>query len=121
MIFKIPVDVYRTVVFVMVDVTDEQARALCKREGVLLENLKGMDLPDWAAGVTLCDDTTRLAFVRLQSDSPPEVVAHEFLHAAFWLLHSTGMLLDASSEEAYCYLLSYLIEEYHKKIKPRNS
>lgn len=44
-------------------------------------------------------------------------IAHECLHATFYILDYVGMSLDAGSEEAYTYLLGYLVGEVNKLIK----
>jgi hypothetical protein len=42
-----------------------------------------------------------------------EIIAHEAFHAAHWILQKQGLWLTDSSEEAYAYLIQFIV----KKIK----
>lgn len=43
------------------------------------------------------------------------VIAHEVLHATFWVLKEKGLTLDDSSEEAYTYFIEWLTREIVKR------
>lgn len=43
------------------------------------------------------------------------VIAHEVLHAAYWVLKEKGLTLDDSSEEAYAYFTEWLVREIVKR------
>jgi len=45
------------------------------------------------------------------------ILCHEAFHAASYLLDEIGCELDVSSEESYAYVLSYIVEEFLKKVK----
>lgn len=45
------------------------------------------------------------------------VIAHECFHATAYILDYVGINLAGESEEAYSYLLGYLVEEVNKLIK----
>ena len=40
-----------------------------------------------------------------------DIVVHECLHATFWGLCRRGLNLNEESEEAFCYVLQFLIKE----------
>ena len=44
----------------------------------------------------------------------PAVTAHEMLHASSYILNAIGVPFTDDTEEVYCYLLGYLIEETTK-------
>ncbi len=44
------------------------------------------------------------------------VLSHEALHMVRWCLESRGMRLCDKSEEAYNYLLGYVVTEIHKRL-----
>jgi hypothetical protein len=41
-------------------------------------------------------------------------VVHECLHGVFRQLESKGMVLNESTQETYCYLLGWMVEQIHK-------
>jgi hypothetical protein len=43
--------------------------------------------------------------------SDPTAIVHELLHATFKCMRSRGITLSEESEEAFCYMQSYLYEE----------
>lgn len=45
------------------------------------------------------------------------LIAHEAFHAACFILNHIGMQLTRESEEAYAYLIGYLVDEIHKAKK----
>ena len=47
------------------------------------------------------------------------VVAHELLHATIHILKHANMRLNEGSEEAYTYLLGYLVEQFWLKVPPQ--
>lgn len=46
----------------------------------------------------------------------PGLVSHECLHATCYIMDYVGIPLTEHSEEAYTYLLSYLVDEVYKVI-----
>lgn len=53
------------------------------------------------------------------SNRNPEFIAHECLHAAFWTMESRGIVLSYSSEEAFTYMLQFLVAEVHTYLQKR--
>lgn len=45
------------------------------------------------------------------------LIAHECFHATRYILEYVGITLEESSEEAFAYLLGYLVEEVDKLVK----
>jgi len=45
------------------------------------------------------------------------VLAHECFHAIYFLLDKIGITIDGSSDELVAYMLEYLTNEIHKKLK----
>jgi hypothetical protein len=50
----------------------------------------------------------------------PSIIAHEMLHACVAILNGRGLNLTPNSEEAYTYLLEYLVEQTHKRLEKIN-
>jgi hypothetical protein len=42
-------------------------------------------------------------------DKLPEIIAHECFHAVHWVLKEKGIILSDDSEEAYAYLIQFLM------------
>lgn len=52
------------------------------------------------------------------STSDTAVIAHEALHAVYWILKRKGLTLDEPSEEAYTYYLEWLVREIQNRMRP---
>lgn len=46
----------------------------------------------------------------------PCIIAHESFHATTHILKSAGVKFSANSEEAFAYLIAYLVREIHRKL-----
>lgn len=56
-------------------------------------------------------------FIGFEKDKiKPGLVAHECLHATCYILDYVGISLTEESEEAYTYLISYLVNEVYKLV-----
>lgn len=56
-------------------------------------------------------------YIGFQKDKlKPSLIAHECLHATCYILDYVGIKLTEESEEAYTYLVGYLIDEVYKLI-----
>lgn len=49
------------------------------------------------------------------------IIAHEALHATFFILSSRGLKYSQKSEEAYTYLIQFIIDQIYKLIKTSNT
>lgn len=96
-------------------------------EDVLFKRLKkgGIEDSEWE-GVKMSITTTartimfpgNQTLIRLKSPLSPGIVAHEAFHAAVYILDRVGMKLQIeTSDEAYAYLLNYIVDEIYKGAK----
>lgn len=62
------------------------------------------------------DDGIKYPFIVFNKESVTshEVVAHEALHATAFILEDSGINFCEETEEAYAYLLGYIVGEIHK-------
>lgn len=117
MIFKIHVDIYKTDVHVIIDETDEASMKYLKK--VAGSDTEFIIMRSQAEAVTVRHECG-LCFVRLRKDYLISTVAHEMLHCVFYILNGKGMEYNDGSEEAYTYLLEYLMYCFDKKTKNKN-
>ena len=59
-------------------------------------------------------NNTPVGIIRCLKRNIPEL-AHECLHATFWIMEDVGMELNRGSEEAYCYTQMMLMSEILKR------
>lgn len=111
--FKIPVEIYRTEVHVIYNESDEDALKYYSKFGGDFKS--GVILGDHTEARCICD-SSGIVFVRFKENPEHSTVAHEFLHATFFILNDRGLSLEAGSEEAYAYLLGYLLDKFYSKI-----
>lgn len=115
--FKIPVDIYKTSVIIVVGESDEVASKYFKRFYLDDEGIQGMcyDMGIGTEARTTLSDS-RLCYVRFGENPTPECVAHELMHVTFDILRKVGISHTWESEESYAYLLGYLVKEFYRKI-----
>ena len=53
--------------------------------------------------------------IRFGNNPGPGVIAHEVFHAVEFLFDKIGMKLTHKSDEAYAYLIQYVVEEIYEK------
>jgi hypothetical protein len=56
----------------------------------------------------------QLWFMWIGNANDPSLVAHEALHIATWILKERGLKMNKGSEEAYTYLMQYIIEQFNE-------
>ena|SRR5690554_5970730 len=116
MIFKIPVEIYKTDVWVYVDEPPESVRKhYLSKVGRLDDMADALAIPDGTEARTILH-RSRLNFISFGADPTPECIAHESLHVALSILREVGFRLTWKSEEAACYLLGYLVKKIHEKL-----
>lgn len=49
----------------------------------------------------------------------PDTICHEMFHATAHILGTRGMALSPSSEEAYAYMIGFLVGETHSQLNKR--
>lgn len=113
MIFKIPIPIYKTHVWIYLDEDTDSCRRHYRRN-VGLENIDALDFDDTTEARVIFH-TSGCCFIRFRKDPSAATVAHEFLHVTIEVLRYRGLALVHESEEAYTYLLAYLVQEFYKR------
>jgi hypothetical protein len=112
MIKKITFDTYPITLYVFINQTDEDILAYMEKEEIdnieLINDILGFQENEHAL-FAYVDNYSNIA-IRLRDLSKAEIVAHEALHATAFILRFVGIRFTKSSEEAYAYLLQYIIE-----------
>lgn len=121
--FIIPLVIYPLDVMVSYNEADDVFFRRLKKYVVSDTELKDCQLTD-------CDDARTIMTEKNQTIirfKPPRrgdrnrflgVVAHECFHAASYVMYKVGMKLEIEvSDEAYSYLIQYLVQEICKKLK----
>lgn len=112
MIKKITFDTYPITLYVFINQTDEDILAYMEKEEIdnieLINDLMGLQDNEHAK-FTYADNYSNIA-IRFRDLSKQEIVAHEALHATAYIMRFVGIRFTKSSEEAYAYLLQYIIE-----------
>lgn len=106
---------------VSIDESDDDLLKKLLRHCVTKEECKDLlDMPDTCRGrcVILPSNQTVIRLKRqLRKYDMMDVVSHECFHAAAFILDRIGMKLELYySDEAYAYLLSFLVKEITKKL-----
>jgi len=76
------------------------------------------DYPVCKARATLFDTRIILIRFRYLQSVDNGTIAHELFHATDYVLNGIGVVYDRdSSDEAYTYLLNYLVDQFYAKVK----
>ena len=116
MIFKIQIPIYKSSIWVYVG---ESTESIMKHAN----KTYGKSTPDDFFDLDDETDARVLVYkgcpraVIFKGDVTPSIVSHEMLHVTCSLLNSRGLGFSEDSEEAFCYLLEYLVKEFYKKVK----
>lgn len=112
MIKKITFDTYPIQLYVFINENDEDILAYMDKEDIpeLVEDI--LDLEESDEALFAYKDTSRIA-IRLRSLNKPEYITHEAFHATCYIMRYVGIRLSKSSEEAYAYLLQYIVENIY--------
>lgn len=79
------------------------------------EKLSQKTLDDMNGGRASCSCNGSHVVLRFDEKRPPvDIIAHEALHATIGIMEHTGIKLDDSSDEAYTYLLGYIVKLIHE-------
>lgn len=124
LIVKIPVPIYESSVILSYNHTDEEIIELIEnnedyintnsKEG-FVKWIKDYDKP--FAGLHITNDFNHLIRIAEMENQKELVntVAHELLHYLSSMLRFRGLHLTEETEESYCYLQGYLMEEVYEK------
>jgi hypothetical protein len=115
MIFKISIDIYKTHVWCYVGITDEEAIEHYRRR-VGPKDSECLVLDNGVEARCIIHKNGSF-FCRFQENPTVGTVTHELLHVVMETLRHRGLTPVWESEEAYTYLISYLITEFYRKSK----
>lgn len=81
------------------------------------------DIAEYRTAEGMCVSTLKgsMIFLKKWNGTPHchAVLAHEVVHAARQILGSCGVVEDAGTEEALCYLVDHILERLLKELMPR--
>lgn len=96
-------------------------------DDILFKKLKSGGIEDHELTVCEMSNTNRARTIIFQSNQTlirfktplrHGIIAHEAFHATAYILERVGMKLEIEvSDEAYAYLLNYIVDEIYKKVK----
>lgn len=112
-VIEIPVDIYHTTVYVANNRKDfDDLDRYILREKYEQENL----VCDGISKTYFNDGGNQISVVGIFGKRK-SVIAHEFSHAAFHILGRVGIVIEQdSANEAFTYLLSYLMDRYDEEM-----
>jgi hypothetical protein len=121
----IPLVVYPFDVLLSIDQEDKQLINYCVKGGVSKEELEEaemLNLPETtkAKAVMFQNNLTliRLKTIEVEKCELQGYIAHEAFHITTFIMQTIGMKFSLKySDEAYAYLLGYLVQEINKRIK----
>lgn len=114
---KIPIKIYPYTVYFCHTLTYNQYKKKIKRLGYTCTTTESYF--DSIYGLTSCYNQDIVIYVKTKPAKSNELsmISHEVLHAVIYIMKEVGMVLSYDSEEAYCYLLSYLTEQIYDYLK----
>lgn len=110
--FQFEVPIYNNIINVVVGEDYDEFLAFLKSHK--LRWASKWELGSKADAVT--NNTKNGIIIRFKDNPPPGDIAHEAFHAVFMILHDAGMVPSTDSEEAYAYLIDYVVSNIHKGI-----
>lgn len=112
-IFKIiPVEIYCTEIVVSIGQTDDEIFDECKKrwewdkyEDTVISAVSCQSLANFSFN-------SKMLMIRFKEKEPKDgLIAHEAFHASFRILNSIGLNPSYETEEAYAYLLDYIVNK----------
>jgi hypothetical protein len=97
--YKIEVDVYHKDIGLLIFESKEELNSYSELEG---------DFDYNAATTVINGDVTMLFALDVVHVG---TVAHECFHAAYWYLNGKGLVISDDSEEAYAYMIDFLVDK----------
>ena len=117
---KINVDIYKTEILLFGSY--EELERYCKKYGVMMEERSHYGLAasiensEGLAGVLVDKEGRADYFIAIREKCIGNL-AHECLHAAFFILENVGVEISFTNQEAVTYLFQYIFEEALLKLK----
>lgn len=120
---KIKLDVYDRDVFVLLNYTPKETRNYINKSEIPDKNKEAFlkffpDDLEQAKGTHIGNGVYSIITLDSYNDLPDLIntITHEASHCTFRMLEHAGMKLGSKSEEAYTYLLGYIVEETYRGI-----
>jgi hypothetical protein len=112
----IPIEIYCTELVVSIGQTDDEIFDECKKrwewdkyESVVISSVSSQSLANFSSN-------SKMFMIRFKEKEPKDgLIAHEAFHAAFRILNSIGLNPSYETEEAYAYLLDYIVNKIKEK------
>lgn len=120
--FQIEIGTYRRWILVCVNETNDEVERLLTESGFTESEIKkaASAEPDSVSAAMTYVFGNRNCLVRFKVEEPTpdfhDCVAHEAFHCAAGILDYVGVKLGSKSEEAYAYLLGYIVKEIYEKL-----
>ena len=118
--FIIPLVIYPFDIMVSIDESDKQLAEELKKFGIKKNLLGAISMPKTGSGKCIMFESNR-TLIRLKRGNDKNLfiskIAHESLHAVSFIFQVIGIKLTDESEEAYTYLLDYIILQILNRIK----
>lgn len=111
MIKQVTFDTYPVKLHVFINESDEDILSYLEKHNIpeLVEDIF-LDESDEASFIY--NDSPNIA-IRLRDLSKPEIISHEAFHATVYIMRYIGTRFSKASEEAYAYLLQYIVENIY--------
>ena len=119
MFFKVTIGLYDANIFVSVGQNHENLLLSLKKNYLKIsKNIFPIGNHTKARVIHFDDGSNLIELPKANFNSPDffESLSHEILHVAFDILNTRGFVLSRDSEEAYTYLMGFLVKEIMKKI-----
>lgn len=111
-IFEIEVPIYNSTITVVVGEDYDEFLAFLKKQK--LRWASRYELGSKADAVT--NNTKTGIIIRFKDNPPAGTIAHEAFHSVFMILHDAGLAVSDDSQEAYAYLIDFVVSQIHKNI-----
>lgn len=110
MIKKVTFDTYPIILYIFIGCSDEDILAYIGKENIEQLTKDLMDFDDNDEALFAYHQGDPHIAIRLRNVSKPEIIAHEALHATAYIMRYVGIKFSKTSEEAYAYLLQYIVD-----------
>jgi len=122
--YFIPIDIaiYRTKSFIAVNLTDKELKEKLIEQGVLEKEAKYLVKDsrvtnDYQGMTALYNGYSVMRYNCVEDVKDINIVCHESFHAVSEVMRYVGMPLKHASEEAFAYLLGYIVDHYSQILK----
>jgi hypothetical protein len=113
MIKKITFDTYPVILHVFVGCTPEEIQIYLDQNNCT--NYKDIfNLSDNDEAIFAYEKNSNEIYLRFREIEYPSIVAHEAFHVTAHIMRYVGIRLSRNSEEAYAYLLQYIMDKIYE-------